>query len=122
MNTQNAIIFICLMIFLTACNLFDLEQGEMVQNQQNIKVPANAVRLAKIETSVFKTESGWGYEIIIDNKIYIHQSYMPAINGTRSFASREDADKVAKYVAARMQKELKLPSLTYAELDSLNVL
>lgn len=122
MKMQKTIISICLLTFLVSCDFFDLKQGEILQDQQNTKVHENVIKLSKIETSVFKTESGWGYEISIDDKIYIHQSYIPAVSGTKSFSTPEDADKVAKYVATRLQKELKLPSLTYAELDSLNVL
>ena len=43
--------------------------------------------------NVFSTRGGWGYDILYNNKIIIHQPYMPAVNGQVPFARQDPGKK-----------------------------
>lgn len=106
--------------FFMGCNN-DLKNNDYHINNDSIQ-SAYKIKLSKIKYDIIKTESGWGYDIIVDDKIYIHQKYIPAINGKESFTSPKAAKKVADYAVKKFVKTKKLPVISYQELDSLNVL
>lgn len=67
--------------------------------------------------------TGFGYELFVSNKRYIHQPTIPAVNGYKSFKSREDAQKIAELVINKMIKQNeKFPSINLKELDSLKII
>lgn len=70
----------------------------------------------------FKTDNGWGYDIYINDKKYIHQYYIPAVNGNRPFKTKEDAEKTAELVKTKIKKNILPPSVTINELDSIGVI
>ena len=39
----------------------------------------NDDKMLKVESVPIQTSKGWGYNILVDHKIYIHQEFMPAI-------------------------------------------
>lgn len=67
---------------------------------------------------VYKSEQGWGYDIVMNNKTYIHQPYMPAANGNVAFESKRAAKKTGDLVLKKLQKR-QTPVVTKSELDSL---
>jgi hypothetical protein len=69
--------------------------------------------------SLYKSGQGWGYDISVKDKPYIHQPFMPAIPGEVPFKSRVTARKTAGLMVSKL-KEHKLPYITKEELDSLN--
>ena len=82
----------------------------------------------KIETRIFRNDSiagsdlsGFGYDILVEGKLYIHQPHIPSISGSIGFSSEEDAHKTAEYVAEKLRKTNALPSLTKQELDNLGI-
>jgi Domain of unknown function (DUF4907) len=73
-----------------------------------------------IGTYTFKTTEGWGYGITIDNRLYIKQSTIPALAGTKGFASEKDAEKVAALVINKIKLHKK-PTIFKEELQSLQI-
>ncbi len=71
---------------------------------------------------VFRVDSGWGYDIYVNRRIFIHQPYIPAVQGRFVFMSREAARKVAILVIHKMMERPGLPAVSVSELDSLGVL
>lgn len=67
---------------------------------------------------VYKSEQGWGYDIVIKNKTYIHQPYMPTVNGNVAFENKHTAKKTGDLVLKKLQKR-QTPVVTKSELDSL---
>jgi len=48
-----------------------------------------------LQVKAFNTNNkGWGYDIFKDNKLYIHQEIIPAIEGRKGFASKDEAQRV----------------------------
>jgi hypothetical protein len=67
---------------------------------------------------VIKSEQGWGYNILFDNKLIIHQPYMPAGNGQVAFGDKYSARKIGGLVVKKLQNN-QSPSITRDELHSI---
>lgn len=65
--------------------------------------------------------NGYGYSITKKNKVYIKQEHIPSIQGLKSFASKGDAEKVAKLVIKKLAVSDNLPTITREELVSLRI-
>ncbi len=79
---------------------------------------ANSVYSVK----TFKTNTGWGYDVLVKDTVFIHQENIPGISGNNGFATKEDAEKVGNLVAHKMQiTHTDLPQITIQELDSLKI-
>ena len=64
----------------------------------------------------FATTDGWGYEIYTDDSLYIRQPYIPGIAGKHSFASKEDAMKIAAVAIHKMATLQQMPHITKEDL------
>ena len=64
----------------------------------------------------FRSDGGWGYDIFINEKKYIHQEYIPAISGNKPFKSKNEAEKTAGIVKEKIRKNIIPPSVTTDEL------
>jgi hypothetical protein len=108
---------IWLIAIVGACILFLIIDFSVKSRMESGKVNANMV---KLESKPIRTTSGWGYNIMVGNKIYIHQQCIPAVPGNKPFLSKEDALKTAEVVIKKMVNH-RLPYVTRRELDSLHV-
>jgi len=63
----------------------------------------------------------WGYDILINNKVLVHQSQIPGVPGVLGFNKKVDADKVAKLVLYKVKNGIIPPTVTIKELDSLKI-
>src|SRR5664279_905574 len=73
-----------------------------------------------VESATFEVPGGWGYNIMVDHKIFIHQQIIPAVQGNRAFASKIDAEKTSNLIVHKITSK-QLPSVTKRELDSLQI-
>lgn len=71
---------------------------------------------------LFSPDLGWGYDILENNAVKIHQPHIPVIQGMKGFRSADDAAKVAEKVIEKLEKGLMPPSLTLEEMQQLSVL
>ncbi len=71
----------------------------------------------------FKTHYGWGYNILRNDTIFIHQEIIPAIEGRKSFASKDEAIRLGELVVSKIKqgKGGGLPQITIEEIDSLKI-
>lgn len=65
--------------------------------------------------------TGFGYDIYKNEKPYIHQPTIPAIQGLKAFKNKTDAENIAKFVINKLSKTNALPAVDIKELDSLKV-
>ncbi len=63
----------------------------------------------------------WGYDILRDNKIFIHQPNRPGLPGNEGFSTKKDAMKVAQLVIAKIKKGEMPPTVSMEELKSLKL-
>lgn len=82
------------------------------QSKENDKLPVDVIAVP--------VKNGWGYEIYVDNKMYIKQDYIPAVSGIHQFANKEQAFATANLVLAKM-KQGKKPFLTVEELKTAGI-
>ena len=64
---------------------------------------------------------GWGYDIYVADKLYVHQPGIPAISGNFGFDNEKDAKKVAAVMVNKIIKHIMPPSVSIHELDSLGI-
>ena len=74
-----------------------------------------------LRVTTFKSETGWGYAVIIKAKPYIRQPYIPAINGKLPFKTEQDALKTGRYVCSLI-KAGHLPAVRTADLVRIGIL
>ena len=70
----------------------------------------------KINYNLFHEASGWGYDILVNDKLFIHQEYVPAMAEKKGFATEIQAKKTARLVINKL-KNNKMPTISYAEVD-----
>jgi hypothetical protein len=73
-----------------------------------------------VESIPIHTSLGWGYNILVDHKIYIHQEYIPTVMGEKAFICKEDAMKTAALAIEKLKKG-KLPTITKNDLAELKI-
>ncbi len=81
------------------------------------KMETSSVFSFKITTQ----EDGYGYEVLKNRRAFIKQPNIPAIEGQKSFATKEQAITTAKFVIEKLKKGTLPPSVTIQELDSLGI-
>ena len=74
-----------------------------------------------VELKPIQTPKGWGYDILTDGHIFIHQNIIPDAGGQRGFRTKEDALAVGQIVYNRVMKG-ELPMVTVKEMQALGVL
>jgi len=64
----------------------------------------------------------YGYNILMNGRILIHQPHIPALPGNEGFMKKEDAQTVAEFLIHKIRQNIFPPSVSVEELDSLGVL
>lgn len=80
----------------------------------------DAGKTVTVSVKAFTSDHGktWGYEILENRKIYIHQQFIPALEGDQPFRSKKDALKVGRAVLQKI-KNRQSPALTAEEVRKL---
>lgn len=68
----------------------------------------------------FRSEGGWGYYVTARDRIVVWQPYIPAIEGKKPFATRNDARKAGKIVQEKINFR-KNPSVNIEELTEAGI-
>ena len=64
----------------------------------------------------------FGYDILIDGKITIHQISIPGMSGRNGFRTKSDAAKVVEFIITKMKKGIMPPSITVDEMKKMNLI
>jgi len=70
------------------------------------------------KTELFRSGEGWGYDILKNEKVYIHQPFIPAIEGQVPFSDKRSARKTGKLVISKLMRQ-KSPTVTKEELNEI---
>lgn len=127
---KNLFIAICIFMVNGCTNEKKEKQSDMQPTLAIDTTPKpNPYINSKVETQVFSNDStkdkslgGFGYNILIDGKMYVHQPHIPAVAGNKGFTSLEAANRAATLVAYKIKNNIMPPSITEAELDSVGAL
>ncbi|MEP7279317.1 MAG: DUF4907 domain-containing protein [Bacteroidota bacterium] len=68
----------------------------------------------------FKLTNGWGYEILVDNKVYIHQDCIPAIASFKRFNTEAEALLIGNKVVDKIKHGHK-PVMTVVEISNSHI-
>jgi len=115
------------MIF-AACNQQTETAGSEAQNQpvevtmENTPVPIQDSSLTYKIISGENGTVGFGYDIYVNGKMYVHQPTIPAVPGNRAFSSGQKAAQAAQLVIYKIQNNILPPTVEVRELDSLHLL
>jgi hypothetical protein len=74
-----------------------------------------------LELKAVQNAQGWGYVILENGHVFIHQDIIPAIPGAHAFHSREDALAVGQKVVDRLAAG-QMPMVTAAEIKGMRIL
>jgi len=64
----------------------------------------------------------YGYDVLADRRLMIHQTSAPALPGNEGFKTKEDATEVALLVIAKIKKGEMPPTISIDEMKRLNVI
>ncbi|MBO9201388.1 MULTISPECIES: DUF4907 domain-containing protein [Niastella] len=87
-----------------------------------VKKPATPANTLHYTT--FKTEHGWGYDILVNDRIVIHQPMLPGQSGYKGFPTEQEAGADAQNVIESIksgthpffgQKQLQRPGVLRAQ-------
>lgn len=67
-----------------------------------------------------KMPDGWGYEVLVNDKVYIRQDYIPAIPSYKRFKTEDEAMVIGKSVADKMKHGRK-PVTTVQEIEDAHI-
>jgi uncharacterized protein DUF4907 len=73
----------------------------------------------KIDYRIFHGTTGWGYDILVDKRLFIHQEYVPVLAEKRGFAMEESAKAAARLVVHKLENN-EAPTLTFGELTQIS--
>ncbi len=80
---------------------------------------SDAEMTIKIIPSVNDT---FGYDILMDGKLLIHQPSIPGLPGVEGFITKEWAQKVAEFVRKKIRNNEMPPTVTIEDLNNMGVL
>lgn len=83
-------------------------------------ISLNINRQPSISYRTFEALNGWGYDILVNEHIVIHQDRIPSIGQRKVFSSAAQAAAAAMMVAEKMRQG-KTPTLSKAELNTIYV-
>ena len=67
------------------------------------------------DVEIYKSGDGWGYDILKKDNVYIHQPFMPAIEGEVPFPDKKSARETGRLVIKKIRKH-KSPAVTKEEI------
>jgi Domain of unknown function (DUF4907) len=81
---------------------------------------AGSNNMLPVSLRTLKMADGWGYEVLVDNKVYIHQDCIPAISSFKKFSTESDALLIGNRVVDKIKHGHK-PVITVQEVDDMHI-
>lgn len=72
----------------------------------------------RLSYAVFRAKSGWGYNILVDTSLFIHQDIVPTLTTEKGFDTQKQAILTAQLVVDKI-KSGKLPTVSKSELQTI---
>lgn len=74
---------------------------------------------SRFSSVVFSGLNGWGYDILVDDHVFIHQESIPAVGNRKGFPEREQAEKAARLVLKKLETSGDFPTLSRFEVEEI---
>ena len=78
-------------------------------------IPSRANRDMVFSFKLFQSNGGWGYDILVNDSIKIHQDFIPAYAEKKAFSKQEQAKAAANLVIKKL-KAGKSPAISPEEI------
>ncbi|GLB54196.1 hypothetical protein NBRC110019_32370 [Neptunitalea chrysea] len=111
---KSAVYVLVLVLIMVGCEAKSKEAAKEVKEEKT-----NVENKKEVTIETFEVEGGWGYDIFIDGKRTVHQTFVPALAGNQPFTTKENATKVAELVKKKIENNDFPPTLSTSEIDSL---
>jgi hypothetical protein len=72
------------------------------------------------ESWVYPVADGWGYDILVNDTLFIHQESIPALEGNKPFANKAQAMEAASQLISKLQKG-ESPSFSRSEIERIRL-
>ena len=98
---------------------------DSLRNAMMLQKKQLAAEMAKAQIEYFiinVPENQFGYYIMIDGKMYIEQKSIPAVQGNNGFATKADAEKIAKLAIEKIRQGEMPPTISIEELKEQGVI
>lgn len=105
-------------------------EAKEMQEQAVETSKENPYKDASIKVQIFKNDTvkpsseykGYGYNILINEALTVHQPHKPGVPGVMGFKSENDAKRAGDFIAYKIRNNIMPPTVSMQELDSLGVL
>lgn len=95
-----------------------IHEVSQIPDEKKSSIPPTSIRFNVFKNTEVK---GYGYDILMGDKLYIHQPNVPALPGNDGFETEEDAQRVAELVIFKIKNNIVPPTIDVKELDSLGI-
>ncbi len=114
MNTTQKIIIVVVFLAVIVGGALYLDKNK---KEETVNPYADSV----VTTTILTNSDGtFGYDILIDGNIYVHQPTKPAVGGNTGFATEAEAQYVAELVISKIKNNMLPPSVTPEEIKSMS--
>jgi len=100
--------------------------GQQQPKQENATAPfpqASTYANTKLTLKIIDAPNHtYGYDVLADGRLVIHQKSIPATPGNEGFKTKADASKVAQLVIDKIKKGEMPPIVTIEEMKKLKVI
>lgn len=121
-------IFCFFCFILLACNRPSTNSNTILDERTPVpflhKLPQEDIVNSNVKVTykiINSLDSTFGYNIFIDDKMFIHQPVIPATIGNLGFKSEQDAKKVAELVIYKIAHGEMPPSVSTEEIEKLSI-
>jgi hypothetical protein len=93
------------------------------QDSASAKISDASKDEMNIVVKTFQNENGngYGYDLIRDKKVYVHQPNIPAVQGNSGFKTEDQARRVGLLAAKKIRMNILPPTIEIRELDSMGI-
>lgn len=95
------------------------EPADKETEKQQKNLYATAEIIIKI---IPATKNTFGYDILLNGRLLVHQPSIPGLPGNEGFSTKERAQKVAEFVVKKIRNNEIPPTLTIEDLKNMHVL
>lgn len=99
-----------------------LDDSIRIRMEEQKKLLAAQMTAAQLTYFIIRAPNEkFGYTIFIDGQMYIEQKTIPALPGNHGFATKEDAEKIARLAIEKIKQGEMPPTISVEELEAYGV-
>jgi hypothetical protein len=122
---MNKLIFLLLFFALSGMVSLYAQQAQAKTSQrEGVSFPdGEKFKDAKITYTIIPAANNtWCYDILVDGRLFIHQSSVPGLPRNEGFKTKEAAAAVAELVIGKINKGEMPPGVTIEEMKKINAI